>query len=293
MKQIVGVIGLGIMGSAFARNMIKNGLNVVGYDPTESAIARFSDTGGVPLDSIAAVIEASSVILTSLPTTETFLSATQAIAEADPQGKIVVELSTMPLPSKEQARAALEKAGCVLLDCPVSGTGAQAAAQDLVIFGSGVKEAYDAVKVVLEGFSRKQIYLGAFGNGTKMKFLANHLVGIHNAAAAEVFTLAGKAGIDLQTVFDALQDSAGTSRMFQVRGPLMVKGDYSEATARISMFLKDLDVIGEFAADLRCPTPLFDATTQLYYAALNQGLAESDTAAVCRILERAAGVHRK
>jgi putative dehydrogenase len=292
MTQVVGVVGLGIMGGAIARNMVKNGMKVVGYDPTASAAERLRDSGGTPLASIEEVVKVSSVILTSLPTVDVFRSATLAIAAAEPQGRIVIEVSTMPLADKEQARAALEQAGCVLLDCPISGTGAQADTQDLVIFGSGVTEAYDAVKVVLEGFSRKQIYLGAFGNGTKMKFIANHLVGIHNAAAAEAFTLAGKAGIDLQTVFDALQDSAGTSRMFQLRGPLMVKGAYSPPTARISMFLKDLDVIGEFAANLRCPTPLFSATTQLYYAALNQGLAESDTAAVCKVLEDAAGVHR-
>src|SRR5690606_6509317 len=98
---------------------------------------------------------------------------------------------------------------------------------------SGDKPAYEQAKAVFDAISRKQVYLGEFGNGSRMKFIANHLVAIHNAAAAEAFTLAEKANIDRQVLYEALQDSAGTSRMFQVRGPLMVDRSYSEPTATI------------------------------------------------------------
>lgn len=285
MSETIGVIGLGIMGGAMARNMLEKNMPVVGYDISQPAIERFRDAGGIPLASIQGVVEASSVMLLSLPTEAAFCSVVQAIADAGPKGKTVIELSVMPLVAKEQAHAMLGQAGCVLLDCPVSGTGAQAVVRDLVVFASGDMQAYEQVKPVFEAISRKQIYLGDFGNGSKMKFIANHLVAIHNAAAAEAFTLAEKANIDRHTLYEALQDSAGTSRMFQVRGPLMAKKNYTEPTATIAMFLKDLGIISQFAADLHCSTPLFGASALLYEAAYKLGLGAMDTAAVCQVLE--------
>ena len=198
----------------------------------------------------------------------------------------------MPIAVKKAALAGLAGSGCTMLDCPVSGTGAQAAKKDLVVFGSGDPDAFEAARPALEGMSRKQVFLGEFGKGSAMKFLANHLVNIHNVAAAEAFTLAAKAGIDPSTLFETLQDSAGSSRMFQIRGPLMVAGRYDQPTARIDMFMKDLHIIGEFAAGLNCPVPLFSASTQLYHSAMSQGLAGEDTAAVLRVLEGMAGVRR-
>jgi L-threonate 2-dehydrogenase len=292
MKNTVGFIGLGIMGGSMAKNLVCNGFTVVGYDPSETASHALALNGGKPLASIDEVIESASCVVTSLATVAVFKSVMSRIAELKCDGKTVIEVSTMPLDVKQEAFLQLKDAGVFLLDCPVSGTGAQAATQDLVIFGSGDAAKFEQVRPVLAGFSRRQAYLGEFGNGSKMKFIANLLVGIHNAAAAEAFTLAGKAGMDLQVVFDALYDSAGASRMLQVRGPLMVKGDYSNPTARISMFMKDLDVITGFAAGLHCPTPLFGLVTQLYYCASSADLHDEDTAAVCRIFERMANLNR-
>jgi L-threonate 2-dehydrogenase len=292
MSRTVGVIGLGIMGGSMAKNLLKNGFRVAGYDPSEQACRRLLDHGGSALASVAEVLDHANTIVTSLATITAFESVMLAIAQAGGRNKTVIEVSTMPVAIKEKARRLLAEAGVTLLDCPVSGTGAQAATQDLVIFASGDEGCYEIAQPVLAGFSRRQVYLGEFGNGSKMKFIANLLVGIHNAAAAEAFTLAGKAGIDRQLVYDALQDSAGTSRMFQVRGPLMVAADYDNPTARISMFMKDLDVIADFAAGLRCPTPLFSTITQLYYCAHSAGLQDADTAAVCRVLEQMANLER-
>lgn len=293
MSDTIGVIGLGIMGGAMARNLLKNGFKVVGFDVSPDAVKDFESHGGRGLTSVAAVVQAAPVLFTSLPTVSSFETVLQQLVEAKPADRIVVEVSTLPLSAKRRALESLEPLGCKVLDCPVSGTGAQAATQDLVVFASGDRPSFDRVSPALGGMSRRQVFLGAFGVGTTMKFIANHLVAIHNAAAAEAFVLASKAGVDLATVFDTLQDSAGTSRMFQVRGPLMVEGRYDEPTARITMFLKDLDVIGDFAAGLRCPTPLFDLTTQMYYAAHSAGYGALDTAAVIRVFENLAGLPRR
>jgi len=175
----------------------------------------------------------------------------------------------------------------------VSGTGAQAATKDLVVFVGGDETAFEHCREVLAGISRAQKYVGTFGNGSRMKFIANHLVTIHNLATAEALVLGEMAGLDPALVYDVIADSAGSSRMFQIRGPMMVAGQYDEPTATMTTHLKDLDIIGKFAADLHCPTPLLTTAVQYYYAGVAQGRGSQDTAALCAVLEKLAGIERK
>jgi len=137
------------------------------------------------------------------------------IASSNGEGQIVIECSTLPIEVKARGEAQLGAQGKILLDCPVSGTGAQAASKDLVVFASGDEAAFERCREVLAGMSRGQKYVGAFGNGSRMKFIANHLVTIHNLAAAEAFVLGEMAGLDPALVFDVLADSAGASRSFR------------------------------------------------------------------------------
>jgi 3-hydroxyisobutyrate dehydrogenase-like beta-hydroxyacid dehydrogenase len=141
-------------------------------------------------------------------------------------------------------------------------------------------------------FSRAVHDLGAFGNGSRMKYVANLLVAIHNVASAEAMVLGMKAGLDPQVVFDLVRIGAGNSRVFELRAPMMVKDDYEDATMKIKVWQKDMDVIGEYATQLGCPTPLFSATIPVYSAAMSTGHAMHDTAAVCAVLEKMAGVRR-
>jgi len=181
----------------------------------------------------------------------------------------------------------------VLLDCPLSGTGAQAKTGDLVVFASGNRAAYRRVVPVLEAVARAHYYIGAFGTGSKMKFVANLLVAVHNVAAAEAIVLGMKAGLDPSMVVKVIGDGAGSSRMFQVRGPMMAKGRYDEASMKLGVWQKDMTIIAEFAREMGCPTPLFAASAPIYMAANALGREEDDTAAVCDVLEKMAGVRRK
>ena len=292
MAHAVGVIGLGIMGGAFGANLIKAGHQVFGYDISANPVAQLNAAGGNAMSSMEAVLRSAAITITSLPTVTAFEAVFAEMAPLLKPGHIVIETCTMPLDVKQAAYEKLQAAGAHLLDCPVSGTGAQAAKKDLVVLGSGDAAAFEKARPALEGISRKQLYLGGFGKGSMMKYIANLLVNIHNVAAAEAFTLASKAGLDLQLVYDTLQDSAGSSRMFQMRGPLMVADNYQPPSARISLHMKDLDIISRFADGLHCPVPLFNMATQLYHAASSQGMGAEDTAAVCRVLEQLAGVER-
>jgi 3-hydroxyisobutyrate dehydrogenase-like beta-hydroxyacid dehydrogenase len=288
----VGVVGLGIMGSAMAANMLQAGFRVTGFDLVEASRRALTAAGGDAASSAAEVARAAPIVITSLPTPAAVEAVAAELAATRRKGLIVVETSTMPLDTKERARAALDRAGITLMDCPLSGTGAQARVKDLLVYASGPQAAFERCAAIFPGFSRGHHYLGPFGNGSKMKYIANHLVAIHNVAAAEAMTLASKAGLDLQQVLDVVAGGAGGSRMFQVRGPMMVANDYSDATMKVEVWQKDMHIIGEFATGLDCPVPLFATTAPLYTAAMASGHARHDTAAVCAVLEAMAGVKR-
>ena len=287
MGETVGVIGLGIMGSAMSANLVKAGFEVRGYDIVAARRAALKRAGGKPASSVSKLN--AEIVITSLPSAD----ALHAVSQQLKRKCIVVETSTLPIEEKVKARDTLKRKGITLLDCPLSGTGAQAKTGDLVVFGSGDRSAFSKVTAVLKGFSRAHHYLGEFGNGSKMKYVANLMVAIHNVSAAEAFVLGMKAGLPPKLIYEVQANGAGTSRMFQVRGPMMVAGRYGDATMKNEVWQKDMKIIGEFAAKLGAPTPLFNASAAIYSAAMAQGFARADTGAVCAVLEKLGGVKRR
>lgn len=293
MAETVGVIGLGIMGGAMARHMVKGGIRVLGYDLSADALAAAQDNGIETMGSAAAVAEQSPVMLLSLPSPLALRAVADEIAASSATECVIMETSTFRIADKEAARDILAAAGHTLLDCPLSGTGQQAQTGDLAVFTSGDEAAVEKCQTALRAFSRENKYCGAFGNGSRMKFVANHLVTIHNVATAEAMVLGMKSGLDPALIYDVISTSAATSRMFEVRGKYMVQNDYTDVGMSNRLYQKDLDVITSFAADVKCPVNLFASAVQPYRAALEQGHAEEDTAAVCAVLEEQARVKRK
>src|SRR3954453_8867131 len=184
----------------------------------------------------------------------------------------------------------LRAVGMTMLDCPLSGTGAQARTRDLALYGSGDEAAFARCRDVFAAFARVSHYLGVFGNGSRMKFVANLLVAVHNAAAAEAIVLGARAGLDPQRIVDIISSSAGTSRIFELRGPMMAKGVYTPPTATMHVLQKDSAIIAEFARTLGVDTPMLDAAAPLYDEAEAQGYADEDVGAVHAVLARRAGL---
>jgi putative dehydrogenase len=292
-KGTVGVIGLGIMGGAFAKNLAAAGWRVIGYDVSLKR-RREAERAGVEIARNAAeVATAAPTVLTSLPKPQALIDTAHEIAAAKLKRKVIVEMSTFAISDKEKAERVLAKAGHSMLDCPVSGTGAQAAARDLVFYASGDARAIRRLQPMFEAFGRRVYNVGAFGNGSKIKYVANLLVAIHNVASAEAMVLGLKAGLPPQVIFDLVRGGAGNSRIFELRAPMMVKGKYKPATMKIDVWDKDMRVIGDYAKKIRVPTPLFDVTKPLYVKAAKSGYGAQDTAAVCAVLEKMAKVKRK
>jgi putative dehydrogenase len=293
-KGQVGVIGLGIMGGSIAKNLAAAGWQVIGFDIAKDRIEEAKAAGVEIAKSAADVAAKATNILISLPKPEALMATVEAIAAAKLPRRVIAELSTFSIDDKEAAAAALRAAGHVMLDCPLSGTGSQARTKDLVVYASGDAQAIQGLMRVFADFSRQAHDLGVFGNGMKMKFVANLLVAIHNVASAEAMVLGIKAGLDPAQIFKLIQAGAGNSRVFELRAPMMVEDRYDgdNLTMRNSTWQKDMKVIGEYAASVGCPTPLFSASEPIYRAALSTGYADQDTAAVCAVLEHMAGVKR-
>jgi len=291
-KGAVGIIGLGIMGGAFAQSLVGEGWRVVGYD-IDSARRRAMARLGVEIATDAAdVARKARTIIASLPSPRALAITVDAIVKSRVPRRVVVEMSTFTIEDKAKAESALRKAGHVLLDCPVSGTGAQAKVKDLVVYASGGTAEIKRLRPMFAAFTRAVHDIGAFGNGSRMKYVANLLVAINNVASAEAMVLGMKAGLPPQLICDLIKTGAGNSRVFELRAPMMVKNDYHDATMKISVWQKDMAVIGGYAKHIRVPTPMFDASKAIYNKALTSGHAAEDTAAVCAVLEAMAGLKR-
>jgi putative dehydrogenase len=285
--RAVGVIGLGKMGAPMARHLLNGGFSVIGYDIRSDALKAFEKRGGTTSTSPSEMVAAADVVLTSLPSVDALanvMRASNGVLASGSVGLTVIETSTFAPATKEAFRVELEAAGMIMLDCTISGTAAQMATRDVAVYASGRSDVLRSYWPVLAAFSRAQYDVGRFGNGAKLKLISNLLVTVHNAAAAEALVLAERCGLDPARSLEALVDGAGTSRMLEIRGPMMASKDYSRASARLDEYMKDIDLISAFGEDSDSPLPLFRASMRLYYAALAAGLGSEDHAAVAAVL---------
>jgi 3-hydroxyisobutyrate dehydrogenase-like beta-hydroxyacid dehydrogenase len=291
-----GVIGLGIMGGAFARHLAAAGVRTSGYDLLSANVDALTAHGGHGRPSASAVAAEADIVITSLPHStalESALFGEQGLVAAGRSGLLVVETSTLSLEDKKRAQGRLSSAGIGMLDAPISGTGPQAAAKDITIFASGDRGEFERARNILSHLARSVRYVGPFGTGSKFKFIANLLVAIHIVGAAEAIVLGEKAGLDPSMLVEVLADSAATSRMLEVRGPSMATSAYATPMMKVEVFQKDLDIITSFARQSKCPVPLFSASVPFFTAVAEQGMGLEDTAAVVSVLRSLAGMEAK
>jgi putative dehydrogenase len=296
MSTRAGVIGLGIMGGAFAKHLVAADVRTSGYDLLAANVEASSAHGGHACKSSRAVAAEADIVITSLPHSTALddaLFGSDGVVAAGRTGLLVIETSTLSIEDKERARNRLASAGIGMLDAPISGTGPQAQAKDITIFASGDRAEFERASTLLSHFARSVRYVGPFGSGSKMKYVANLLVAIHIVGAAEAIVLGEKAGLDASTLVEVLSGSAATSRMLEVRGPSMATGAYATPMMKVDVFQKDLDIIANFAKQAKCPVPLFSASVPFYTAVAAQGMGLQDTAAVVSVLRSLAGMEEK
>lgn len=284
----VAVFGLGTMGGAMAAHLVRTGFVVHGFDPDGAAMARAVANGMRPLAPASTLPSDTAVIVASLPSESALEDLVRCLRQAPPERAVLAETSTLSLEAKCLARDALAEAGVAMMDCPISGTGAQAQEADLSVYASGEPTDWDRLAPVLHAFARRPRYVGSFGAGTRLKFAANLLVAIHNVAAAEAMRIVESAAIDPALAIEVLSAGAGNSRVFELRAPLMARSRYEPATMKLGLWMKDLSLIASYLDGQRLRAPLFEATRPLYASAANASPL-ADTAAVYELLKTLAG----
>jgi 3-hydroxyisobutyrate dehydrogenase-like beta-hydroxyacid dehydrogenase len=281
MGMTVGIIGIGAMGRPIATHIAHAGHRLVGFDLDPQRGAILQELGGRLASSPGAAVAEADVSLLLLPTPRALDEVVRDVAARAVAGALVLECGTFALADKERARDALAACGIVLLDCPLSGTAAQAAEKHLTLFGSGDRRHYERALPVIEAFTERADYVGPFGNGMRLKLVANTLVATNTAAAAEALGLADRLGLDLALTHAVLSASpAASSAMLKHRGALMVERRYEPAGGALAILVKDAGIIAAAAEEAGADMPLFTAAAERYRAAYAKGSPARDAAVV-------------
>jgi 3-hydroxyisobutyrate dehydrogenase-like beta-hydroxyacid dehydrogenase len=272
------------MGSSIARHVLAAGFRVTVHDPRSDAVRALVVAGATDGGSTAGTAARARVLVTSLPSTAALDEVVGELSAAPEVAEDLVETSTLDLPAKFRARDRLAARGMGVLDCPVSGTGRQMAERDAVAYVSGEPAVIERCRPVLDAVFRRSHVAGVFGDGSRLKYVANLLVAIHNVATAEALALASAAGLDPSAVIEPLLDGAGASRILALRGGMMVARRYVPPSMSIALFEKDLEIIDDFRRSVGLETQLFSASRRPYDEALARGLGGEDTAAVFEVI---------
>jgi len=294
MSITVGVIGLGPMGGNVAELLLKKQFKVIGYDLNPDCISALDEFGLDAAESAAEVSEKSDVVILSLPVIAAVDNVVEQLNTTSKPGQIVIECSTLTVQQKIDMAEKLKASDKNMLDAPISATPPMLAKGMASCHIGGDKAAYEECVSIFDGFTASNFYVGEVGDGSRMKILANYLVHVHNAAAAECFTLGQKAGFDPKLIYEVIKESAGASKMFDIRGKMMSESDYREGGGTMfDVYQKDARIITSYAAEVKAPIDLYVSAWQKFNSAIAQGLGHLDTSAVCKAVETAAGIDRK
>lgn len=293
MSKKIGVIGLGPMGGNIAANLLKKQFSVIGYDLIADNISALDEFGLEAGADVTDVTAKADIIITSLPNFKALQNVIEQLIDHDQPGQVIIECSTLTVEQKIDAHDQLKAVGKILLDAPISATPAMLAKGMASIHISGDEAAYEECVDVFEGFTASNFFVGEVGNGSRMKILANYLVHVHTTAAAECMVLGQKAGLDPELIHEVLCQSAGASKMMEIRGGMMAKSDYREGGGTMfDVYEKDAKIITEFAAQVKAPVDLYVSSRQRFNSAIAQGLGHLDTSAICKAIETAFGIDR-
>lgn len=282
----IGLVGVGLLGTAVAGRLLRAGHRVVGFDIAPDRGRALVTMGGEVAGSARAVALASEAVCTLLPTlaaVETSILGPDGVAAAGKPGQVVIQMSTISPALSVRLAAESRARGIDFLDCPVSGTSGVVARGEGMLFVGGERRVFERWRPLLEAMLPRAVYIGAAGQAMVLKLVANLLVGLHSAAAAEALHLARRAGLDPAVALEVLTGSAAGSRMLDIRGPLMVRGEYP-AQMKLDLFMKDLHLIQDAAAAAGAALPLTDTAERLYAAAAGTGHGKEDLAVVLTAL---------
>ena len=257
MTQRVGLVGMGLMGQAFIKNMRERQFIVQGFDVDPARMDQLAEAGGHPADTPAAAAKGVDRVIVSVPTSDIARSVIfedgSGLAAGAEEGLIVMDTTTARPEDSERTAAELKEMGIRYLDSAVSGTSTMAQAGDLVVIAGGEEADFEACREAFAGFSRAAYYMGPSGSGARTKLIINLILAGNRLAMAEGMLLGEKAGLDSDNLLSVLQDGACSSKTMVDKGPKMINADYSQQ-GKVAISLKDSRLMQDMGRALGAPT---------------------------------------
>ncbi len=287
------IVGLGAMGMGSALSSVRAGLDTVGCDIRDEALAALSEAGGTATKNLAEAAkgaDAVAVVVVNADQTEAVLFGPGGLVEGLSAGSVVLGCATVAADFARSVATRLAEKGILYLDAPISGGAAKSAKGELSVMASGSPEAFAKAKPLLDAISEKVFDLGSEpGQGSTMKMVNQLLAGVHIASAMEALSLGIKCGLPAETIFDVITSCAGNSWMFENRVPSVLEADYSPKSA-VNIFVKDLGIVLEEGKRQQFPLPLSAAAHQQYLGAAGMGLGGDNDSSVIKVYQKLSGI---
>lgn len=285
----LGLIGLGLMGSALAERLIGAGHAVQGCDIDPARRRLVQEMGGTPAASAAAAAAGAEMVLTCLMTgaivREALFGPDGAAAAMDP-GAILIDVSTTSPAEARSLAADLAVRGIAALDAPLSGNSREARAGELpLVMAGGPPEAFDRCRPLFETFALRAVHVGPSGAGAAAKLVTNLVLGLNRLALAEGLLLGDRAGLDPAALLAVLRASAAYSRAMDAKGERMIAGDF-QPEAKLAQHLKDVHLILNLAREVGTALPTSELHARLLARGVQEGLGDLDNAAIIEVLRR-------
>ena len=295
MGKRVGFIGLGMMGNPMSKNLLKAGFELTVWNRTRSKMEEIVALGAIPAKSGEEVAQKSEVTITMLTgpaDSEEVILGKKGVLEGMKPGTVVIDMSTISPETSKRIAIEVARKGCNMLDAPVGGTVGVAASAALTIQVGGDKQVFETHRDILAAMGKNIFYIGGNGMGCTIKLVANAIMGTNMAVLAEAMCLGAKAGIPTDLMLEVLKNSASSSRVLEVRGPNIAKGEY-QAQFMLKLLFKDLGLVLETAGIDSVPLPIVGLARQIYAQALVDGKGDQDFSAIAATAEKLSGVKFK
>lgn len=281
--QTVGVVGIGLVGSALVERFRRGGKHVVGYDVRSECLQALADAGGQPLTSACEVAGTADVIMLSLPDSQVAEAVLGQMAPRLP-GKTVIDATTGDPDAMAMLGRRLGETGTSYLDATIAGSSRQVRAGEVVVLAGGDAAAFRAAEDLFRLFARQWFHLGPCGSGARMKLVVNLVLGLNRAVLAEGLAFARRFGFDLRLALDVLKSGPAYARVMDTKGPKMIAGDFTPE-ARLCQHLKDVRLILEAAGRFEDELPLSRVHEGLLARLEELGFGEQDNSAVFRAFD--------
>lgn len=288
--MLIDCVGLGSMGLGMAKSLVRAGFEVRGFDPAAAQVDLLCDAGGKPRAQGDAPADVVVCTVLNADQTRRALFGENGAAARLRKGGVIVSCATVAPAFASEMEAKATDLGLLYLDAPISGGAIKAAQGRLSIMASGSKAAFAGAEAVLGAMAETVHRLGDHaGPGSAMKAVNQLLAGVHIAAMGEAMAFGASQGLDPAQIVDVVSVSAGTSWMFENRGPHVVQGDYTPHS-KVDIWLKDLGIVGEIAAAADLPVPISANALEQFTAASAAGLGDEDDAAIAKFFARQGGI---